>query len=304
MPALLSPYNSYTISAYESTSSSAMASEELFLAKALLPKEPCWVTVFLPVLPIIMAGLVITPVPLLHLTHSLHPVPNKSICSSDYLVGVTPSSRPPHLTYDVSVFILAYCLPTLLVIFLAAGLTVRRCVQCSFRHCLNSWCKEESVLVQLSIITVVSQSLVYLPVLEALADKLNLEVARTYINLLEDIYFLGRPEVARAIEVVAGGLALPLLCYAWMPAYRAFGACPDQRDLRLVLKAEGRQLRIGHESSLSLCSTQRPVQLLSKPYQTPSSPSPSATVATSTIRMGSANSKSTDDVRNRQLQHQ
>ena len=152
-------------------------------------------------------------------------------------------------------------------------------MQCSFRHCLNSWCKEESVLVQLSIITVVSQSLVYLPVLEALADKLNLEgdynrsctyytykeipslsVARTYINLLEDIYFLGRPEVARAIEVVAGGLALPLLCYAWMPAYRAFGACPDQRDLRLVLKAEGRQLRIGHESSLSLCSTQRPVQ--------------------------------------------
>ena len=61
-------------------------------------------------------------------THSLHPVPNKSICSSDSLVssvGVTPSSRPPHLTYDVSVFILAYCLPTLLVIFLAAGLTVR-----------------------------------------------------------------------------------------------------------------------------------------------------------------------------------
>ena len=61
-------------------------------------------------------------------THSLHPVPNKSICSSDSLVssvGVSPSSRPPHLTYDVSVFILAYCLPTLLVIFLAAGLTVR-----------------------------------------------------------------------------------------------------------------------------------------------------------------------------------
>ena len=51
----------------------------------------------------------------------------------------------------------------------------RRCVQCSLRHCLNSWCKEESVLVQLSIITVASQSLVYLPVLEALANKLNLE---------------------------------------------------------------------------------------------------------------------------------
>ena len=44
-----------------------MASEELYLAKALLPKEPCWVTIFLPVLPIVMAGLVITPVPLLHL---------------------------------------------------------------------------------------------------------------------------------------------------------------------------------------------------------------------------------------------
>ena len=34
---------------------------------------------------------------------------------------------------------------------------------------------EESVLVQLSIVTVASQSIVYLPVLEALADKLNLE---------------------------------------------------------------------------------------------------------------------------------
>ena len=67
LPALPPPYNSYTISAYESTSSSAMASEELYLAKALLPKEPCWVTIFLPVLPIVMAGLVITPVPLLHL---------------------------------------------------------------------------------------------------------------------------------------------------------------------------------------------------------------------------------------------
>ena len=87
-----------------------------------------------------------------------------------------------------------------------------------------------------------------------------LSVARAHINLLKDIYFLGRPEVARAVEVVVGGLALPLLCYAWMPAYRAFGACPDQRDLRMVLKAEGRQLRIGHESSLSLCSSQRPVQ--------------------------------------------
>ena len=54
-------------------------------------------------------------------------------------------------------------------------LSSRRCVQCSFRHCLNSWCKEESVLVQLSIITVASQCIVYLPVLEALADKLNLE---------------------------------------------------------------------------------------------------------------------------------
>ena len=51
----------------------------------------------------------------------------------------------------------------------------RRFVQCSLRHCLNSWCKEESVLVQLCVITVTSQSLTYLPVLEALADKLNLE---------------------------------------------------------------------------------------------------------------------------------
>ena len=56
-----------------------------------------------------------------------------------------------------------------------SNLIFRRCVQCSLRYCLNSWCKEESVLVQLSIITVASQSLVYIPVLEALANKLNLE---------------------------------------------------------------------------------------------------------------------------------
>ena len=47
------------------------------------------------------------------------------------------------------------------------------------------------------------------------------------------------------------------------------------------------------------------LQLLNKPYgAVPSSPSPSATVATSTIRMGSANNKSTDDVRNRQILQQ
>lgn len=63
-------------------------------------------------------------------------------------------------------------------------------------------------------------------------DALSRPVAKAHIHLLRDAYLVGRPEVARAVEAVAGGLALPLLCYLWMPAYRAFGACPDQRDLR------------------------------------------------------------------------
>ena len=64
-----------------------------------------------------MSGLITCPVPLLHLTHPLQPVPDKHICADD----------AAHLTFDVSVFILGYCLPALLLFFLSFGLVIRYC---------------------------------------------------------------------------------------------------------------------------------------------------------------------------------
>ncbi len=57
----------------------------------------------------------------------MYPVPEKSICTAeDFETDISSADEShPHLTYDVSVFILAYCLPTLLVLFLGVGLTLR-----------------------------------------------------------------------------------------------------------------------------------------------------------------------------------
>lgn len=99
-----------------------------------------------------------------------------------------------------------------------AYLNYRRCVQCSGAHCCNSWCKEEAIFVQLFLALAVSQSIVYLPTLDALATKLNLD--RTVFTQLANDFFVGRPEVSRAAEMAVGGLVLPILCYFWLPTYR------------------------------------------------------------------------------------
>ena len=96
--------------------------------------------------------------------------------------------------------------------------TFRRCVQCSGAHCCNSWCKEEAIFVQLFLALAVSQSIVYLPTLDALATKLNLD--RAIFTQLANDFFVGRPEVSRAAEMAVGGLVLPILCYFWLPTYR------------------------------------------------------------------------------------
>ena len=82
---------------------------------SIVPLEPCFLSFFLPTLPMAMAALLAAPIPLLHLTGFLKPVPEKQIC--------TDTSQ--HLTFDVSVFILAYCLPVLLIFFLSCGLILR-----------------------------------------------------------------------------------------------------------------------------------------------------------------------------------
>jgi hypothetical protein len=81
----------------------------------LMPKEPMWMSFLLPILPILSAGLVATPIPLLHLSHKLQALPEKFICMD----------TKTHLTFDISVFILTFCLPLLLIIFLALGLMIR-----------------------------------------------------------------------------------------------------------------------------------------------------------------------------------
>ena len=82
----------------------------------LMPKEPIWLSILLPLLPILSAGLICTPVPLLHLSHQLQALPKKYICGL---------ATKEHLTFDLSVFILTFCLPLLLIIFLTLGLILR-----------------------------------------------------------------------------------------------------------------------------------------------------------------------------------
>ena len=81
----------------------------------LLPKEPLWLSFLLPILPMISAGLMATPVPLLHLSHKLQALPDKFICMD----------TKAHLTFDLSVFILTFCLPLVLIVFLTLGLLLR-----------------------------------------------------------------------------------------------------------------------------------------------------------------------------------
>ena len=87
----------------------------------LMPKEPIWLSILLPFLPILSAGLISTPIPLLHLSHQLQALPKKYICMA----------TREHLTFDLSVFILTFCLPLLLIIFLTLGLILRYCLQLS-----------------------------------------------------------------------------------------------------------------------------------------------------------------------------
>ena len=46
-------------------------------------------------------------------------------------------------------------------------------------------------------------------------------------------YTLGRPETSRAAEALVSGLALPLLSFLWLPAFRQFATEPDPDDLKL-----------------------------------------------------------------------
>jgi len=186
----------------------------------LMPKEPLWLSFLLPILPILASGLIATPVPLLHFSHKLQALPEKYICLN---------TNDGHLTYDLSVFILTFCLPLVLIVFLTLGLILRRCVHCSCRHCCNSWCKEEFVVVVQFIFLVCVHLIMYLPMLDNLISKLGIQQVKKYLDLVMPWL----PSYAtRAIEMTSG-FSLPILCYTFLPAYRKFCNDPDPDDLKL-----------------------------------------------------------------------
>ena len=103
----------------------------------------------------------------------------------------------------------------------------RRCIHCSLRHCCNSWCKEEFVIVAEFLCLVSVNFLNYLPLLQELVKTLQFEfeIFNLLVGLIPNY-------VARAAEV-ASGITLPILCFTFMPAYRKFCNEPDPDDLKL-----------------------------------------------------------------------
>ena len=111
----------------------------------------------------------------------------------------------------------------------------RRCLQCSSGHCCNSWCKEEFVLVVTFLCVSVSQILLYLPLIGAFMENIEMQWPPTFFKMKLygnfSLEIFTYPEVARAIELLSG-TALPLLCYLALPTYRQFCTKPDPDDLK------------------------------------------------------------------------
>ena len=78
-------------------------------------------------------------------------------------------------------------------------MSARRCIQCSGNHCCNSWCKEESVLLQLYVLLSVSQAPTFIPTLNNLCQKLSMDVDLSdLLRALIPMYdTYARPEVYR-----------------------------------------------------------------------------------------------------------
>ena len=110
----------------------------------------------------------------------------------------------------------------------------RRCIHCSCRHCCNSWCKEEFVVVIEFLFLSAVHLIMYLPMLEQLTRKLelDLEFGIGISRIFEWVMPWLPTHVARGIEM-SSGIFLPILCYTFLPAYRKFCNEPDPDDLKL-----------------------------------------------------------------------
>merc|ERR1712080_130117 len=125
-------------------------------------------------------------------------------------------------TYQSSVTILGFYLPSAIVLCLLIGLSIRRCVACSGSGCLSSYCKEEMVLAFLFLPYMIGYLLIHLKIQEHYMGLMQLP-ALGISNYI-------RPEYARAGEIGLG-LLLPLVLYCTLPAYRKFCSEPDTADL-------------------------------------------------------------------------
>ena len=54
---------------------------------------------------------------------------------------------------------------------------------------------------------------------------------------------VGRPEGSRAAEALVTGLALPILAFLWLPAFRQFATEPDPDDLKLSRPKRKRRIK-------------------------------------------------------------
>lgn len=74
-----------------------------------------WISIGMIMIPLILSILLALPIPLMHLTHTLQPIPEKWICAD----------ISAHLTFDVTVLILGFALPAGIVVVFIFGVIVR-----------------------------------------------------------------------------------------------------------------------------------------------------------------------------------
>lgn len=188
------------------------------LNSSIIPvRERCWVAPLILLLPPTLAALLAVPVPIgLSEPHMMVSMPG----DSSQMCKV--SHEDEFGTYQSSVTILGFYLPSAIVICLIIGLSIRRCVACSGSGCVSSYCKEEMVLSFLFLPHLVGHLLLHLSIQEHYMELMELPA----LGLTSYI----RPEYARAGEIVLG-LLLPIVLYSTLPAYRKFCSEPDSADL-------------------------------------------------------------------------
>ena len=204
----------------------------MFQLYGIVPvKERWWVSPLLLLLPPLLGVLLCLPIPLMHMPHPMIALPGGLVCNSPEIQQFN--------TYQSSVAILGFLLPSAIVTCLMIGLSIRRCISCSGGTCISSFCKEEMSLAFLTLPYIAAYLAMYLPLLDHYLGKLDL--AQTGLQ-----QYL-TPEIARASEM-ALGLLLPAVVFSVLPGYRKFSSEPDTDDLNRSRRETDKQAATAEES--------------------------------------------------------